>query len=341
MYAYRRAQMVHSADVAVDEELRSGWWRRYEEYEIVTDKAGLRYVAAKDVTGRAGLDKVAEYVDPLSRRHADLFLRFARWPDDPGLEKAQENLPGLSSKSLDTDRNAEAALLWAQLFGVLGLNKANESISAGGDAYDPTAEYIGDENHPGPPSRAYRKSALGGPPNESVENFACEAWEAFVVLRLYEALTDPAGPDLDTIRSSMPSRSQIGWGHKDGKLIYGVAWTTREREGSEPWRAESWARGVVEHTVQRKVELQCYPTLHEENGVYSQGWGFKSLLGAMWLQMMWLMLSEPRHCLWCKKALPAKARSDKKYCDADCRSNWNYHRGAGKSSKHARAEGTA
>ena len=136
----------------------------------------------------------------------------------------------------------------------------------------------------------------------------------------------------------MPARPQVGWGHQDGKLIYGVSYTTREREGSEPWRAESWARGVVEHTVQRKIELQCYPTLHEKNGVYEQGWGFKSLLGAMWLQMMWLMLSEPRHCLWCKNALPAKTRSDMRFCNngGRCRAKWNYHNGGGKSSKKAR-----
>lgn len=326
--------MIQSANKAVDEEMRAGWWRRYDDYEIVPDKAGVGYVVVKGIVG-PNL-RVAEYVDPLSRRYADLFLRFARWPRDPGMDKAREKIPGMSSRSLDSDRNAEAALLWARLFGVLGLNKANESIGAWGDAYDPTAEYVGLENLPGPPSRAYRRSDIGGPPSESVENFAYEAWEAFVVLRLYEALTDPGGLDLDAIRSFMPARPQFGWGHQDDKLTYRVSWTTREREGSELWRAEMWAQGVVEHTVQRKIELQCYPTLHEENGVYKQGWGFKSLLGAMWLQMMWLMLSKPRHCLWCKNALPAKARSDKKFCDADCRWNWNYHRGDGKSSKHAR-----
>jgi hypothetical protein len=107
--------------------------------------------------------------------------------------------------------------------------------------YDPAAEYVGLENYPGPPNRAYRKSAIGGPPNESVEHFAYEAWEAFEVLRLYEALNnDASGPDLDTIWSFMPSRPQVGWGHQDGKLIYGVEWTTREREGSELRRGRAY-----------------------------------------------------------------------------------------------------
>jgi predicted nucleic acid-binding Zn ribbon protein len=329
--------MVSSAELAVDENLRSGWWRRYDDYEIVTDRARTRYVRAKagPVGPRLRMER-AEYVDPLSRRNADLFLQFARWPEDPGMDKAQAKIPSTSIKSLDTDRNADAALQWAQLFGVLGLNGANESISAGGDAYDPTAEYIGLEKHPGPPSRAYRKSDIGGPPNESVENFAYESWEAFVVLRLYEALTDPGGLDLETIRSLMSTRPQSGWDVQDGKVTYGASWTTREREGSEPWQAELWARGVVEGTVQRKIELLCYPTLHQDKGVYSQGWSVKSLLGAMWLQMMWLMLSRPRHCLSCKKALPANARSDKRFCDDTCKGNWNYHNGTGKSNKEAR-----
>ena len=32
-----------------------------------------------------------------------------------------------------------------------------------------------------------------------------------------------------------------------------------------------------------------------------------------------------RRCLYCKKLLPANARSDKKFCDKQCRQNYRYH----------------
>src|SRR5215212_1238433 len=149
MYSYLREQMVKSSDQTVDEELRQGWWRRYPRDDIVQDEAGNRYVWAPEARGIAASE--VDYTRPLDRRNADLFLRFARWPEDPGMDKALENIPGFLDRSLDTDRNAEAAKLWADLFGVLGLNEANEATSTSAGTYDVTAEYVGLENHPGPP----------------------------------------------------------------------------------------------------------------------------------------------------------------------------------------------
>lgn len=124
-------------------------------------------------------------------------------------------------------------------------------------------------------------------------------------------------------------------------------------------QAYQWARGVVEETVQRKLEQRCYPVLVGDLGSYQQGWAFDSLLGAMWLQMMWLMLGSVRRCDWCKKIiepadsgraqtyLPAsnlggrrKPPSHKRFCNNKdgCRQKWNYHYGSGKSSKAAKKQ---
>ncbi len=100
---------------------------------------------------------------------------------------------------------------------------------------------------------------------------------------------------------------------------------------------------------------------HNEGGGYAghkQGWAFDSLIGAMWLQMTWLMLGQPRRCEWCRKLLDVdpevdlrttgsgvgrggsrKPPSHKRFCvDTTCRQNWNYHYGTGKSSKGAKKE---
>ena len=83
------------------------------------------------------------------------------------------------------------------------------------------------------------------------------------------------------------------------------------------------------------------------DGAFRTGWGFRSLLGAMWLQMLWLLTApeeDVRRCLWCDQvitfeqpeqpAIPAwknnrrrrrKIRKDKQYCDAHCRTAYDYH----------------
>jgi|SRR5215204_112773 len=85
--------------------------------------------------------------------------------------------------------------------------------------------------------------------------------------------------------------------------------------------------------VQRKVASLCYPALDVEEGSHDVSgitawWGFKSLLGAMYLQMYWLMaagsdLTRCEHCgrLISLRPLPdgRKRRSDKKFCDDACR----------------------
>jgi hypothetical protein len=86
--------------------------------------------------------------------------------------------------------------------------------------------------------------------------------------------------------------------------------------------------------VQRKVVSWCYPALEVEEGSHdvsgvTANWNFKSLLGAMYLQMYWLMAagSEVTRCEYCglliSLARPSpesrKRRRDKRFCDDACR----------------------
>ena len=86
--------------------------------------------------------------------------------------------------------------------------------------------------------------------------------------------------------------------------------------------------------VQRSVAALCSPALTVEEGArdvsgVASRWNFKSLLGAMYLQMYWLMaagsdLTRCEHCgLLISLARPRpegrKRRRDKRFCDDACR----------------------
>ena len=87
------------------------------------------------------------------------------------------------------------------------------------------------------------------------------------------------------------------------------------------------------------VSLYCFPTLNigepgGPSGVQS-GWGFRNLLGPMYLQMYWLMAAggNVTRCRYCSRIisltspLPGarKTRQDKKFCDNACRQRYHYH----------------
>jgi hypothetical protein len=154
---------------------------------------------------------------------------------------------------------------------------------------------------------------------------------------------------VDTIVSFMPDDGEEWMNYR------GV----RELHGKTPETARNWALTVVEEIVERKIRGRCWPVPVRDGSSHGQGWAFDSLLGAMWLQMLWLMLGQPHRCEWCGALLDVdpereqnlyadadglrKRRSDKRFCSdkgtknsSKCRQKWNYYNGSGKSSKHAK-----
>lgn len=134
--------------------------------------------------------------------------------------------------------------------------------------------------------------------------------------------------------------------------------TVREVHGKTPEAAHSWALSFVEKRVMAEIKGRCWPIpVRRDDNSHVQGWGFDSLLGAMWLQMQWIMLGQSRRCEWCGDVLVVepeqteqlgtgtrdaaigrrrKSPRHKRFCNATCRQNWNYYRGTGTSSKEAR-----
>ncbi len=334
MTSYKHKDTERGYEQAVDATPDTyGWndWSIYPDY-LVGEHEGRRFLYApiseEQISGR-------RHYHPLSRTASSLFLEFARWPEEYGMDR----------KPLESDKNEDAALRWAQTFGVLGVDPPDLTVM--GDSSEAIGFFLGAPGPDGFRDKGSRSLASGGP-QETVVRFAGESWEANIVLRLYEAASNPNGPDVDAIVGFMPDQ-------KDGWMNLP---SIRGLHGKAPETARSWALGVVEETVERKVRGHCWPVPVRYGSSHNQGWAFDSLLGAMWLQMLWLMLGQPRRCEWCGKFLEAdpelqtregaagdggrKPRSDRRFCPSrggiknKCKADWNYHRGPGRSSKGAR-----
>lgn len=179
--------------------------------------------------------------------------------------------------------------------------------------------------------------ASGGPA-DSLLNFAHEARKANAVLRLYEAATSLSGPDVEKIRQYEEWFSTQAIQREHGHRM------------DSPLDLKGAALDWVAGTVRRIVADECYPELYQEGEEFRQGFGFKSLLGAMYLQMMWLMTATGgvRRCKApkCDRVITFeqpeesseqrverltqgrrkkyRTRADKEFCSQRCKVRWHY-----------------
>lgn len=339
MSGYKREDAAHGYEKAVDahpEDYAWSEWSVYPEYGVGGGDGGrFIYTPMDDPVRQLRTPPIGERrrYRPLSRPTAALFLEFARWPETEGMD----------TKPFETPRNEAAAKEWAEIHGVLGLS-SSQAFTAFSAAPHAAKRFLG--------VYAVRERARNeghGGLEETVKAFAEEAWLANMTLRLFEAATNPEGPDIDTIVGYMSGSENMDMPSE------------RALHGGTPKDTRDWGLDVVEGIVEDRVRGRVWPiavkdlTAQGSYGGHKQGWAFDSLLGAMWLQMMWLMLAA-RRCEWCGRALDIdseqavpsligagfegkrKPRSDMRFCDnnGDCRGKWNYHRGTGNSSKAAR-----
>lgn len=165
---------------------------------------------------------------------------------------------GLTRRKVSLNEAAlELMLEWATTYGVLGLD--------GRSLY-----------HWGAPRPDYSPKR-----RESLRSFSEAVWEAARCLELYRA-----GRLLD----GYAAENVLDIYRADGKRLH---------------EKKEWARIVVGDIVGARVEADCYPLLlravegeknskarywYEKKTVdFTQGWGFRSLLGAMYFQMMLFM----------------------------------------------------
>jgi hypothetical protein len=300
------------------DKLRPGEWAKYPHYEFL-ERDGRKYLIARETV--AQLRGRFRY-RPLSLDYADLFVEFAGWAEK------------MSRSDPDEERNEEAMRAWAMNYGVLGLDEPRLVLLGESSVF--IQDYLGRPGPDGSIGRGMLNEGFGGPA-ETVARFTDEALEARAVLRLYNAAISR---DTKAITDLMGKKSDDDLGYP----------SIRESYGGSQDSARAWALRVVQETVNRKVAGRCHPTLHGGPSSYEQGWAFNSLLGAMWLQMLFRLTGQTRVCLWCGTVLAfgeetqegctsgRKPRSDRAFCDELCRSKWNYHEGQGKSNKHARKQ---
>ncbi len=296
-------------------------WPAYKICKL-REKPGSRsrWIWAPERGSAAPTGNQVSYINPFSREHVGLFLKFAHWFDQEKMEMTTPNTYGI--QTLDTKANARAAVRWAREYGVLGLGRnPNESHSVA--SFSPSSReiaarrlgahhlYVG-----GTASRAYRMSPRGGE-HESVEEFVMEAGEASAVLKLYAAAT--AKTLYKPAITRFMSNERLEYAYPRGMAPSYARLTEREDYSRDDESARGWALGVVQETVHRKIENDVYPILTGDRGAYGEGWGFKSLLGAMWLQMRMFVLGDKSwgQCPRCNNLFP-KSRRDKTYCGNTC-----------------------
>jgi hypothetical protein len=333
-------------------------WKKYELVPSHEDFPGARYILAPSVyrpdhlrgsTGPVKLlwNELLSTYSPLVDA-PELFLEFARLPDERGLDA-----------ELGTDKNAEATLDWAETYGVLGLTPAaalkvepifdlfqGESLSII-DPRDPerprivpadgTTESVIEIAHISTQHSHARRREVQGGPGDTVAAFALEAWIANTALRLYEAATADSQRSIETIRcfrelvELSPERTP-----------------SSSSEELKDW-ALKWVRNASLSRIRGDVYLWPYET--DAQG-FEPGTRFESLLGAMWLQMMWLLTAgnNVRKCSFCSKVItfetpkqqedpglgkPAgqkvkdrkyKTRVDKEFCNHNCVVKHHYHK---------------
>jgi hypothetical protein len=239
-------------------------------------------------------------------------------------------------------------LEWVRTYGVLGLEKFDSVAGIG--------------------------NPRGGPA-ENAHNFGERAHEAHMVLTLWKAAKSPYGPDVQTIKRHiiMPEVPHLqSWfaapkvtpreGEEEryvtlversalaGSEALGIMREVLQEDAVERRSREKlgkMALDYVRETMRIRLKEECYQRLYpQEDGTDRPGWGFKSLYGAMLLQMMSLMAYSGKRRV-CKGPgcfeiisfekpepvlndsgtweIPRKTHSHKATCSEACRKRYSDH----------------
>ena len=345
-----------SAIEAIKEELRGGLWPVWRRYELVSgheDSLSGRYIVAPSAyrpdhlrwsPGPVSLltNELLSTYRPLVDA-PELFLEFARLPDDRGLDA-----------ELGTDKNARVAFGWAEMYGILGLTPtAGLKVEPMFDRFhgtslsiidprdpevlkvvpaDGTAESVIEIGHISTQYSHSRRRNVQGGPGDTVEAFVLEAWTANTALRLYEAATTDSQRGIETIQGFREL----------------VEPSLRSTPPVSPEELKDWALQWVRNAALSRIRGDAYPWPYETGTQgFEPGTRFESLLGAMWLQMMWLLVAgnNVRRCSYCGKVITFdapkqqedpgtgkptnrqyKIRVDKRFCSHNCAANHHYHK---------------
>ncbi|PLS85159.1 MAG: hypothetical protein CYG60_14100 [Actinobacteria bacterium] len=266
MKAVKDEHIEDALGIAVKNELRAGHWPVYERYEL-REEDGEVFVVAPTSSLRRSEDSQGDWVrvairdpdDDVKRTYAplrtpELLLEFAELVEP--ITRKTVKPTELAERPKEEPFARELVLYWAQRYGVLGIRDVDVVAHDDGESTGVT---------------------IGAARRESVRRFYEEAFALNRCLRLYEAAMGEGGPNRAMVEEAVAHEPL--W-----------AYQLRHQPDAE---VEEWVLGKVLQTVQRRLSDESHSQLYRyDTGEVVGGLGFRSLLGAMWMQMSWLLMSD-------------------------------------------------
>lgn len=329
--------MSDSSAKAVKKELRGAEWPVYENYEI-RDEGGEAFVTAPV--------SVFSFFEAEPREVEIKGSRYYRLPGRNPAKGAMSFYAPLTTPELvvelaelaEKEITPEAVKRWAEVYGLLGF--PDEDLV---EADDPSEEL---QIPAGLGFMKFQVRYMGR--RDSVQRFAQAASEVRACLRIYEAITADEEVELESLYPLVA-------------LLPRKAVAPLGRMESHPGGKRSWLFRVIGSLVQMRLNEYCYPHLAVytyggvATGKFSLVWGFRNLIGAIWLHMAWLLEAEGARVRRCK--LPGclrivhfepsepvvnpdprrtnvrgkyKTRSDRVFCKGrGCKQKYHYRKKAG------------
>lgn len=266
-----------SSTKAVKERFAGVVWPVYEDYEI-SYEGGEAFVAA--LAAPVSLEAKTK-----AERHRiqedEMSHPWRRSKDRLPIEDAKFFYAPLKGPELilelrdlaDGEITPEVVRDWSRMYGVLGFSD-EDHIKAGikGKA-------------------SYEINIRGMGRRGSVRRFAETAHEIKACVRMYEAVTTDEDVDLE------------GLSTRGVPLEILAKINSLERHPQTP---RSWFFRILGMWVQMRLKEHCFPRFDAHtyrglaNGEFSLTWGFKGLIGAVWLHMAWLLESDQQRVIRCK-----------------------------------------
>jgi hypothetical protein len=299
---------------AVKKDSPSRAWSVHMDHDVVVDEeSGESFVVAS-----VGLFEPVSDEDVGHRQRVKTYR--GREPEQAALTNyAPLRTPELAvdlANLADKAITPEAVVGWAEVYGLLAPSSEPAVLNA----------------FPDIPDIAFR---------ESVSEFARAAGEVRTCLRTYGALQSDEDLDLEKLASELSPLPQEAIRPQERK------------QGHE----RAWLFGVLGRMTQMRLHEHCYPQFNiYTRGLYPTGrfalsWGFHNLLGAIWIQIAWLLESQGsvRFCRLpdCRRVItfesgkPSyeiskpgrgkyKTRSDRVFCpDRPCKQKYHYRKTRG------------
>ena len=184
----------------------------------------------------------------------------------------------------------------------------------------------------------YGNYSYFGGPEETLSNYAGSAYWAAGILAMYEAaLNGDEGAAKAALFEEFVWVDITGFAGPEFKGLGKQHFNKYKAEAIERYFNGNYIKYALNEAktlVELTVRDECFPTLYPRTIVSDPskiraGWGIKSLRGAMYMQMYWLMATggDVTRCEYCGRIISLarpypegrKRRSDKRFCDDACR----------------------